>query len=304
LGYPLEKAAEILESTKGMMTAFITNPVISMDLSFNGVQNNMNDFILRLMSSKMDSRDIDYVARLQPKYYFKFQKSLEHSKHGIISAIIIYKLLLYFMESDFSINEDYLFNKEEARQFYIRREILRAIASHTCSDVYQMNQARFSFLLISCDEAQTWGRKGISELYINKNTQYEYKDLIADVRNGEWRIMDSYKVKDKMDAKNILESFKHQCQNYISVFRDGQDTTKRDFDFKWIMSIQVNLSNFDVIFSAKRDESIKISLEGLPERALSESNDTVIYFDKLFENSSLLSKGANRHEWSFSKAKI
>ena len=160
LGYPLEKSLEVVERTKDMMKSFVVNPTISMDLSFNGVQNSMNDFVLRFMSSKMkkkdgDSRDgYDYVARLQPKYYFKFQKSLEHNKHGILSALVIYKMLRYFLESDYSTNEDYFFNKEDVRQFYIRRDVLRAISSHTCHDIYQLTAKNFSFLLILCDDAQ------------------------------------------------------------------------------------------------------------------------------------------------------
>ena len=128
-----------------MMTSFVSNPMINMDLSFSGVQNSMNDFVLRFVSSKMweinpetrrtieyinDSfkeeqnrlkqlNDVErdreikkkrYVARLQPKYYFKLQKSLEHSQHGILSSLIIYKHLLYFLESDYSLNEDYMFD--------------------------------------------------------------------------------------------------------------------------------------------------------------------------------------------------
>ncbi len=103
-----------------------------MDLSFDGIQNNMNDFVVHFMNSKMHEADVKcpqdkkavpieklFVARLQPKYYLKFHKLLERYNHGILSAIIVYKLLIYFLESDFNINEDYRFDKEEARQFYI-----------------------------------------------------------------------------------------------------------------------------------------------------------------------------------------
>ena len=85
-----------MERTKDMMKSFVVNPMISMDLSFNGVQNSMNDFVLRFMSSKMIERKVDesegcnYVARLQPKYFFKFQKSLERNRHGVLSALVIY----------------------------------------------------------------------------------------------------------------------------------------------------------------------------------------------------------------------
>lgn len=109
LGYPLEKALQIIDRTKNMMKSFVVNPTVSMDLSFSGVQNSMNDFVLRLISSKMkrineedqpsmiadgEVRNDRYVARLQPKYYFKLQKSLEHNKHGILSSLIIYNTSL------------------------------------------------------------------------------------------------------------------------------------------------------------------------------------------------------------------
>ena len=37
LGYPLEKAQGIIDQTKDMMKSFISNPSVSMDLSFNGI---------------------------------------------------------------------------------------------------------------------------------------------------------------------------------------------------------------------------------------------------------------------------
>ena len=88
------------------MRSFVANPNITMDLSFSGIQNNMNDFVIRFMSSKMhkanqtDDESINsqistkvsndegrYVARLQPKYYFKFQKSLEKNRHLYLQHI-------------------------------------------------------------------------------------------------------------------------------------------------------------------------------------------------------------------------
>ena len=53
LGYPLEKSREIIDKTKDMMKSFVSDPMVSMDLSFNGVQSNMNDFVVRFISSKM-----------------------------------------------------------------------------------------------------------------------------------------------------------------------------------------------------------------------------------------------------------
>ena len=254
LGYPLEKSLQIVEKTRDMMKYFVTNPIMTMDIDFSGVQNNMNDFVLRFMSSKMHPKEGvigKFVARLQPKYYFKFQKSLEHNTHGVISALILYKLLIFFMESDYSLHEDYTFEKEDVRQYYIRREILRAIASHTCEDVYQLNMCNMSFLLILCDESQDWGRKSLSNLYTDDKAEYEFKDVDIDL-NGhpfECKVQDFYKVKSEPDKtlKTILRRFVDQSRTYRILFRDGQDTTRRDFDFHRIVEIEPTISKKFVV---------------------------------------------------------
>lgn len=241
LGYPLEKAQKIISRTQNMMSSFVSNPNISMDLSFSGVQNNMNDFVVRFLSSKMKERGKNelnktiYVARLQPKYYFKFQKSLESSDHGIISTIIIYKLLTYFLESDYNINEDYTFGEEDGRQFYIRREILRAIASHTCRDIYHLYMGSFSFLLIIADDCQEWGRKCISELYVKSDKDYELQNINLSFVEGNKNICNVVEkfelTDDKKSVKTLLNRLKEQSITYIKIFRDGQDTINRDFTF-------------------------------------------------------------------------
>lgn len=276
LGYPLEKSQGIIEKTKDMMRSFISNPTVSMDLSFNGIQNNMNDFVVRFMSSKMheihekcpkesnpDSAEKKFVARLQPKYYFKFQKSLEGYKHGILSAIIIYKLLIYFLESDFNINEDYRFDEEEARQFYIRREILRTIAAHTCHDVYHLDMLNFAFLLIMVDDAQEWGRKRISELYVKQNSNYEFGSIVPyfctgkSVHDGQAIDIHKFIAKEEFkfpkgeleNLKGILASLLRQSKGYQEIFRDGQDTAKRNFVFE---------KNCDVIYQESKAVTFKV----------------------------------------------
>lgn len=255
LGYPLEKAKSIIDTTSSMLSTFITNPDISMDFSFHGVQNYMNDFIVRLMSSKMkpagdnEEGKPQYVARLQPKYYFKFQKSLERNHHGILSTLIIYKLLTYFLESDYNINEDYHFNEEECRQFYIRREILRAISSHTCNDVYQLYMTSFSFLLRICDDTQEWGRKNISELYVKSNQEYKLEDidLIIDPNKKEHKcvIREEIAVPDEKEmVANLINRLREQSLTYVTIFRDGQDTVLRDFSFERKLTIKFN----DIVF--------------------------------------------------------
>lgn len=310
LGYPLEKAQGIIDRTKDMMKCFISNPTVSMDLSFNGIQTNMNDFVVRFISSKMievnnkcpkeecDEIERRYVARIQPKYYNKFQKSLERYNHSILSAIILYKLLRYFLESDFNINEDYQFGQEEARQFYIHREILRAVASHTCRDIYHLDMLSFSFLLIVVDDAQEWGRKRISELYVNKDSSYEFCSIVPsfDVHESQHRDetikIHSFKAKEKFsfknesDLKDTFLSLYKQCRGYKEIFRDGQDTIRRNFNFEKQCDI-----SFENTKSVNFVVQLIISYDDRPRFTITVSGDTpralnkfgVKYFEEIFK---------------------
>lgn len=285
LGYPLQKAKGIITITQDMLASFITNPDISVDFAFHGVQNYMNDFVVRLMSSKMERRrrlkeaaedkpkseisseDIEeyYTARLQSKYYFKFQKSLERNSHGILSTLITYKLLTYFLESDYNINEDYAFDKEECRQFYIRREILRAVASHTCDDIYQMYMGSFSFLLRICDDTQEWGRKNITELYVKSEQKYELMDIDLnfnspqDRPNNNCEIKEKISVNDRESVITLIRHFREQALVYVTIFRDGQDTDKRDFSFKRNLTVEVQSISFDMMLEIKKECASNLS---------------------------------------------
>ena len=57
LGYPLEKSQNIINQTRQMMQSFVSNPTINMDITFNGVQNSINNFIIRFISSKMKEKN-------------------------------------------------------------------------------------------------------------------------------------------------------------------------------------------------------------------------------------------------------
>lgn len=253
LGYPLEKAEQILEKTRKMMREFVPSPNIWNNFGYSGTQDNINEYILKFISTKMKAKSDDelpgkkdeessektakpeekeYLGRIQPKYYLKYAKSLEGFQHGIISTIIVYKMLLYFLESDFNLNDDYIYKKEDARQFYIRREILRAIAAHTCPDAYNIHLATFSSLLFLCDEFQEWGRRRWNELY----TGLEENSISLEIEKfspSEVEIKETINmegVKDKeIIVQNISRVFERQYALYKITFRDGQYTAKRDF---------------------------------------------------------------------------
>lgn len=245
LGYPLEKSQQVLEKTKNMMKEFVPNPMVMSNFAFTGVQDNINEYIVKFMSTKMkevvgqnnanEEKEKMYYGRIQPKYYLKYTKSLEKNKHGIISAVIIYKMLLYFLESDFNLNDDYIYNLEDARQFYIRREILRSISSHTCSDIYNVKNTTFSSLLFICDEMQEWGRKSWNDLYTNVNpnsVELSIEKFDSEtIEYSETIKMDNIK-EEELIIDNIIRLYIRQFEGYQLIFRDGQYTNSRTFNLK------------------------------------------------------------------------
>ncbi len=248
LGYPLEKSQQILDRTKKMMQEFVSNPTVFSNFTFHGIQDNINEYIVKFMSTKLRrvktsenekdnklSENPEYNGRIQPKYYLKYTKSLEKNKHGIISAVIIYKMLLYFLESDFNLNDDYIYKTEDARQFYIRRAILRSIASHTCTDIYNIKNTTFSSLLYLCDEMQEWGRKSWNDLYSGVNPDaislsIEKFDPEAIVYK---EVVDMSGIQEtELIIDNIAKLYTRQFEIYQLIFRDGQDSNSRTFNLE------------------------------------------------------------------------
>lgn len=239
LGYPLEKSQNIIHKTEKMMRHLVSQPNISHNVNFSGTQDAQNNFILKLLSSKMrpcETKHATYIARLQSKYFMKYSKSLESYKHGIISSIIIYKSLLYFLESDFSLHDDYIFDHKEAHHYYIKRDILRSISSHTCKDIYHMQSTTFPLLLIVADELQEWGRKRWSDLYRNsKIPSTNFMLLNYDKENISVEF--TFNKVPRTDSTQLITSFYKQFSKFRLLFRDGQDTELREFDFYFIYII-------------------------------------------------------------------
>ena len=272
LGYPLEKFQTVILKTQKMMEYLVSQPKIQQDIAFSGTQDKINDFIVRMISSKMKEIKISaklYNARVQSKYYIKYSKSLENYSHGIVSAIIIYKALLYFLESDFSFDDDYIFEYEDAKQFYMRRDILRSISSHTCRDIYHMLSNTFPLLLIISDDLQEWGRKNWIDLYTNEPMPNTHFNLL---KYDSENIAIEY-VFEKIKQPKIaffINSFYEQFQKFRMLFRDGEDTAKRNFSFYIRYNIQLSRSkkeiNITSLIPAKNAAVFKIEAKGFQNK--------------------------------------
>lgn len=213
-----------------------------------------------------------FYGRIQPKYYLKYAKSLERFKHGVIASVIIYKMLLFFLESDFNMNDDHVYSQEDARQFYIRREILRAIASHTCSDAYSIHLVTLPSILFVCDELQEWGRKTWGDIYSGGPAR-EVGLIITRLDEDGIEIEETMKREEASDvaaeADIVKRVFESQYSLYKTKFRDGQDTAKRDFSIRKTMTISLReqgaaVNSIKIVYEipAKGQSSFRASREG------------------------------------------
>lgn len=234
LGYPTEVVNEIHDKLRGMLKIFNIQ-----DVSYILSQQSQlfNDSIIKLISSDLvkienDTDEIRYATHTQAKYYLKFSRSIEKWDHGIESCIVLVKSLIYFLETDFSIDRQKLMDIDDARQFLIRQRILRAIASHNCDFIYHL-KLDLSFLLRLIDEMQEWGRPKLTDLFIKSPIiTFSYEKFQKD--RIEYSIKFSYEDQISEDAEkklheNIKEYFRRKIDAYITILRSAVDGKQREF---------------------------------------------------------------------------
>ncbi len=166
IGYPLSAIEKINKCARDALVKQGLRPAGDLKFTFSPQMLPFHDTIIKLIASKPVKKEKpgNYLTHLQNKYYLKLLKSFDSLDHGIVSSLLISSSLIYFLESDLSHDDWKSLDLEDARQFLIRREILRAIAAHTCPEIYHINFDTLSFLLFIVDEIQCWGRPTLEEL--------------------------------------------------------------------------------------------------------------------------------------------
>ena len=168
LGYALEGIPNISPQSRKMLEAFgLVGSIQEMSYSFP--ESPLHDILLKFISSdllKHPTIEDNYISHTQSKYFLKFAEAMERFDHGIISCLVLLKNLVYFLETDFLIDIQKPLEAEDARQFQIRRDILRPIAGHNCDNIYYIEIPRFDFLLKIVDDMQEWGRPRFRDLFV------------------------------------------------------------------------------------------------------------------------------------------
>ncbi len=246
LGYPLQKVDNINEQTRTMLRQYAK--VNLQDLNFDVPQQHqfINDFILRFISSRtiwqidlkeeeeskkkdklreivLEKEEKVFRTHTQAKFYLKYSKSLEDFEHGIFSSILLMKNLTYFLESDFDMDDLKPLDYNDAKQCAIRREILGAIACHTCEEIYHIRPDTLGFLLILCDELQSWGRPTFKEIQ-----GAGASSPIARLIKFNSQEVD-FELKFPGDENELHERTKNLFRHFHKILRVAVDAHKRKF---------------------------------------------------------------------------
>lgn len=266
LGYPIEKSSKINKKTKKIIDHFGNIQFTELDYNFSILNTFLVEKFLDIVSSKVysDSEDIStikkeekkeytYKTSIQTKYRDKFAKSLEDYKHGIFSSLLLFKSLTYFLETDYYLGDKPL-DEEDARQFYIRKEILRSIAGHTCPKLYHIKLNSLSFLLILCDELQEWNRPNFSS-YIDNLIKNDPKVKIVELSFPDKNTENYQKIHIEMkyespDAKNkedYLVKNKYKTMHYL--LRSAKEDYNRNVYFRW--DIYLSDIKYSYIFNSR-----------------------------------------------------
>jgi hypothetical protein len=250
LGYPIEKTSKINKQAKKIISHFGNMNFSELSYSFDIFNTFLVDKFLNVISSKATNIANKNSISIQTKYRDKFSKSLEEYKHGIFSSLLLYKSLTYFLETDFFIaNED--LEDEDLRQFFIRKEILRSIACHTCPKIYHLNLNTLSFLLILCDELQEWNRPKFDEMRYHS----QGKEPVVELKEFEMKekqnihILFKYSIEfSESDRKYLIDN---RFKTILYLLRSAKDDSTRKICFKW--EVETKNERFNFCFDSNKD---------------------------------------------------
>jgi hypothetical protein len=280
MGYPIEKVVKLNKSVGDMFAAFGGLDLQDLEFAFSAPHHQMAQDTMKLIAAKPHYqckkekvgdhisrwlkeyekvRDLDHYERINAKYakstritlraqwkYFqKYARALERNQHGFLSTLLLQRKLLFFREGEFALEEDYKFALEEVRQFIIRREILRAVATHTCPDIYFMSATSPEALLFFCDEIQDWGRPRFQQLY-EGNLTGKSIDVFLNAYDDNFVSWETHIEPDTVkDFAKIVFGIAYNL--YIRL-RSAPDSRRRTFSLCWTCKFNRNVERREAKF--------------------------------------------------------
>lgn len=266
LGYSLERVHHINQRVRGMLQRFGNIPVQEIAYSYFTQFGTISEFVVRFLSSVIVETSGKLATHIQAKYYQKFLAALGNFNHGVMSSIILMKDLVYFKESDYELDEIKPLDAEDARQFIIRREILRAIASHNCDDIYYLKIKNFPFLLTVFDEMQEWGRPRLVDVFKRGESSTELTIRKFDGKTVDYKVTFNLESKaSEEERKNAENEVKIYCSakrnKWLNVLRSAVGGELRDLTLNFEVEDKTAFKLKSYILKHPNPEEVKLNPE-------------------------------------------
>jgi hypothetical protein len=263
LGYPLEVSHKINRKV-GDMLGRLNVDMATIVQSQQSAE--LNDHIMRLMSASLKPVPVqlappttqtgldegkkketknkpeseperNFHTQLQPKYLWKFLRALEGHDHGIHSSILLFKSLVFFLETDYGFDMAKMLGEADARQFLIRQQVLRSVAAHNCDSIYHLRVAEFPFLLRIVDEMQEWSRPSIAELFAAvpepalKIISFTPSNVAycVEFAHADGSQTPSVRKRQQLD---VAKYFQRQTKKYVEILRSAAFGARRNFTLR------------------------------------------------------------------------
>lgn len=261
LGIALERIIDISPKAKDMLTKFGIFNI--QELSYPFLRLPLHDFAIKFISSDLnalaDDDEILYTSHIQSKYFLKFAEAYERRDHGIISCLVLMRNLVYFLESDYSLDLQRPLDLLGAKQFLIRRHILRAIAAHSNENIYYLTLPQFPFLLTIFDELHEWGRPRLIDMFKMErpNTTVTVEGL------NDTSI--HYKITFTMDGeeeirikREICEYFVRKCEKIRRILRSAVGGKYRNLTLTFEVSDKLGAEEKNYKIVHENPKNVKI----------------------------------------------
>lgn len=271
LGYALAGIPSINPKARGMLEKF---GIISIqELSYSFPRQPLHDFLIKFISSdllKHPDKKGYFIPHIQSKYFLKFSEAFERRDHGIISCLVLMKNLVYFLETDYLLDPYKPFNLKDAKQFLIRRDILRSIAGHSCEDIYYLTIPRFGFLLTILDDMQEWGRPRFTELFVKVPktgvTVEEFTDsaihYIVELRPPDDLLTQLPEDEQKKIEQGAYKYFRRKCDWITRILRSAVGAEPRKVNVTFQVWDRLGIGSYkDYKIIHKTPEDIELSID-------------------------------------------
>ena len=278
LGYALEAIPGISPKARSMLERFgILN---IQELSYSFPRQPLHDFLLQFVSSDLlehPDKDGYFIPHIQSKYFLKFSEAFERRDHGIVSCLVLMKNLVYFLETDYLLDPHKPFKPRDAKQFLIRRDILRSIAGHSCENIYYLTIPQFGFLLMILDEMHEWGRPRFSEFFMKVPTTAVTVERFTD-NEIHYQVElrppdDSFDQLSPEDQEKIKQGafkyFRRKCDWIMIVLRSAVGNEPRKIKLTFEVLDRLGLDgNIDYTIVHETPEAVQLLKDSKPIRWL------------------------------------